>query len=203
MSLHQSRTIRIVSLLVSIGASAATSFADVIVSNLAEPLRSSTPIGNNPNPVPTPELTPWYWAAQSFVTDENEYQLQSVEAIVGDGSDDPAPVVVAELRADNDGEVGALITTLSAPVVSGPPAARTFIPDASVTLQPHTAYWVLLGVESPGDGTFFWSYAYTNDTTGPGSLFLVRRCPRFRGNLAIWDGLSLLPTGEWIARLRR
>lgn len=154
---------------------AATAFcslasADVLVSNLAEPFRSSTPIGNNPNPVQTPEETPWYWATQSFVTDNATYTLVSVDAIVGDGSTEPAPVVIAELHVDDGGEIGALIATFTAPDVSGPVAARTFSPNRTVLLQPGTTYWFVLGSEAPGDGTFFWSYANSNEFVGPGFL---------------------------------
>src|SRR5690242_13269266 len=64
----------------------------VLVSNLSEPFRGATPIGNNPNPVPPPELTPWYWGAQSFQTNNLPYQLTSIDAKVGDGSMVPVAV---------------------------------------------------------------------------------------------------------------
>jgi hypothetical protein len=149
-----------------------TAHADVLVSNLSEPLRDSSPIGNNPNPVPPPPPADpiWYWAAQSFLPDANSYSLISIDAIVGGGSTNPPPVVVAELHSDNAGLVGNLITTLTSPSVSGAPSARTFTPDSPVTLSASTKYWFVLGSQAPGDGTYFWSYAEGNGQVGPGAL---------------------------------
>jgi hypothetical protein len=146
--------------------------ADVLVSNLSEPSSDRSPIGNNPNPADPPEGpgAPWYWGAQSFLPDNNSYSLISIEAIVGDGSSSPAPVVVAELRNDSAGLVGSLITTLTAPSVSGAQSARTFLPDNPVTLLANTPYWFVLGSQAPGDGTYFWSYALGNGAVGPGSF---------------------------------
>jgi hypothetical protein len=143
------------------------------VSNLSEPLRDASAIGNNPNPVPpptAPDEPNWYWAAQSFLPDDNSYSLVSLDAIVGDGSTNPPPVVVAELHSDNSGLVGSLITTLTAPDMSGPPSVRTFTPDNPVTLSASTKYWFVLGSQAPGDGTYSWAYAEGNGQVGPGSL---------------------------------
>ena len=142
----------------------------VLVTNLAEPLRYATPIGNNPNPVDPPEGSgaPWYWAAQSFKVDDFPRQLVSIAARVGNGSAAPAPVVVAELRADNGGTIGDLIATLTAPDVSAPPSAVEFTPTGAVTLDPQSSYWFVLGSETPGDGTFFWEYINSAFAAGPG-----------------------------------
>lgn len=177
MSFRQSCSTRIFGFLVFFGASAATSVADVIVSNLAEPLRASTPIGNNPNPVPPPDDGPWYWGAQSFVTDEVSYRLVSAEVMVGGGSTNPAPIVIAELWSDDQGTLGTLITTLTPPDVSGGISPQSMLPESPVTLEPNTAYWVLLGVQNPGEGTFFWSYANSNEDIGPGVLFWYGAAP--------------------------
>jgi T5SS/PEP-CTERM-associated repeat protein/autotransporter-associated beta strand protein len=144
----------------------------VLVSNLAEPLRYATPIGNNPNPTAPPEGEgqPWYWGAQKFTNDGQSHQLVSIAAKIGGGSSDPAPVVVAELRADSGGVMGDLITTLSAPDLSGDVADRELTPDAAVTLTPGADYWVVLGSQSPGDGTYFWQYANSNFAVGSGTL---------------------------------
>lgn len=144
--------------------------ADVLISNLSEPIRSATPVGNNPNPTPLPNNLPWNWAAQSFTTDNAEYDLVSVEAVLGEGSVDPPPVVVAELHAEENGAIGAFIVTLVAPDVSGPASARTLVPLTPVILAANTTYFLVLGSQAPGDGTFEWSYAGTNDTTGSGAL---------------------------------
>jgi hypothetical protein len=37
-------------------------------------------------------------------------------------------------------------------------------------LLANTAYWFVLGSQSPGDGTFFWHYAEGDDFVGPGLL---------------------------------
>jgi hypothetical protein len=144
---------------------------DVLVSNLAEPVRASSPMGNNPNPVEPPDNSVyWYWAAQSFTTDANPYALISIEGTLGEGSVDPAPVVIAELYADDGGAMGQLIATLTAPDLSGPLATRTFIPAIPITLEPNTTYWFLLGSQTPGDGTFLWTYANSNNFTGSGAI---------------------------------
>ena len=147
---------------------ATTTSQSVLVSNLNEPLRGATPIGNNPNPVDPGE--PWNWAAQSFQSDNQQYSLASIDAVVGNGSTAPLPDVVAELRADDAGTIGALIATFTAPDVSEPASALTFLPNGAVTLEANTQYWFVLGSSNPGDGTYFWQYAEGNAFTGPGSL---------------------------------
>jgi hypothetical protein len=143
----------------------------VLVSNLTEPFRGATPIGNNPNPVPPPEMTPWYWGAQSFQTNNQPYELTSIDSIVGDGSMVPLAVVDAKLySADNAGEIGTLLTTFTAPSMLGAVSARTFLPDSPVTLAPNTMYWFVLGSQAPGDGTFYFQYANTALFSGPGFL---------------------------------
>lgn len=143
--------------------------ADVIVNNLAEPLRATTDIGNNPNSMAPPSGVPeWSWAAQSFSTDAMSYSLTRIDIIAGDASANP--VIVAELRADNAGTIGALITTLSTPVFDGSPSPKLLTPDAPVTLDPSTTYWVVLGSQAPGEGTLGWSYAGSNMFVGVGSI---------------------------------
>ncbi|MDA1179125.1 MAG: hypothetical protein O2931_10060 [Planctomycetota bacterium] len=149
-----------------------TTGQSVLVSNLSQPVRDATPIGNNPNPADPVGLpvTPWYWGAQSFQTDNQQHALASIDAMVGGGSNAPLPVVVAELRTDNEGVIGDLITTFLAPGVDGPDSARTFAPVLPVTLDPNTKYWFVLGSEDPGDGTYYWSYAEGNASEGNGVL---------------------------------
>ncbi|MCC7087484.1 MAG: hypothetical protein IT427_20970, partial [Pirellulales bacterium] len=143
----------------------------ILVSNLTEPFRGSTPIGNNPNPIPPPDQTLWYWGAQSFQTNNQPYELTSIDTIVGDGSMDPLAVVDAKLySADNAGEIGTLLTTFTAPSMLGSASTRNFSPDSPVTLAPNTFYWFVLGSQAPGDGTFYFHYADTSLFSGPGSL---------------------------------
>jgi hypothetical protein len=134
--------------------------ADILVSNLSEPFRASTPIAN-----------PEYWGAQSFHTVGFGVVLDSIEAIVGNG--DGPPSVVAELRratgplGEIDTTAGGLLTTFTAPDMSGATSVRLFTPNSPVTLDPTTKYWFILGADS---GTYDWSYANTNFYTGPGML---------------------------------
>lgn len=145
-------------------------YAEILVSNLAEPERAATPIGNNPNPTPPPDMGPWYWAAQSFTTDDATYILDSIDAIVGEASDAPPPEVFAALFEDNAGEIGAYIANFSNPDMSGAHSARTFVPFGTITLQPLTTYWFVLGVYDPGTGTYFWYYSDTDNFSGTGVL---------------------------------
>jgi hypothetical protein len=97
--------------------------------------------------------------------------LDSIEAIVGNGAN--SPDVVAQLRkADINGDIdvtaGGLLTTFTAPDMSGATSVRTFLPDSPVTLLASETYWFLLG--SSNAGTYDWSYADTNLSTGPGVL---------------------------------
>ena len=123
--------------------------AEILIGNLHVGIRDSTLLAS-----------PEYWAAQSFTTDDTEYSLDSVRAMVGNGLDSPA--IVAELRDDSvSSEVGSLVSTLIAPDVSGAISARTFLPSGAVTLTSNTTYWILLGVSN--SGSFEWSYAVPED----------------------------------------
>lgn len=148
----------------------------VVVTNFAEPLRATTDIGNNPNPaMPLSGAPEWSWAAQSFRTDAAAYPLIRID-IIG-GNEAANPVVVAELRADSAGQIGALITTLSHSSFLGPPSPRTLTPDAPVTLDPDTTYWIILGSQAPGDGTLGWSYANGNASVGVGMIAAYASSP--------------------------
>ena len=133
---------------------------EVLVSNLAEPLRFATPISN-----------PEYWAAQSFVADGRYSRLDSIDAYVGDAMGDPT--VVAELRYhDSSGAIdltpAGLVATFTAPDVSGPAAPQTFVPDLPVTLLPNGGYWFVLG--GTASDSFNWGYAETGLWEGAGTL---------------------------------
>ncbi len=146
-------------------------FADILVSNFAESERAATPIGNNPNPNEPPDMGPWYWAAQSFVTDSNTYALESIEVIAGEASDAPPPEIFAALYTDDSGTIGSFIGNFTVSTdLAGAHSARAFIPFDPITLDPDTKYWFVLGVYAPGDGTYYWYYSATDDFTGPGTL---------------------------------
>ena len=153
-----------------LGVFVAASSAEVIVTNLAEPLRATTDIGNNPNPVkPPPGVPGWSWAAQSFTTDATSYSLTKIDMIAGNAA--AKPIVIAELRADDGfGQIGPVITTLSTPSFDGPLGPKTLLPVTPVTLAPSTIYWVVIGSQAPGDGTFGLSYANTNNSEGVGII---------------------------------
>ena len=136
--------------------------ADILVSNLSSPYKSTTPIGN-----------PEFWGGQSFLfaTPDPVY-LMSIDAIVGNGAG--APAVVAELRSsvgpsfEIDNSVSGLLATFTSPDMSGPTSIRSFAPNSSVVLMPNTVYWFTLG--SANGGTFDWDYADGPATTGFGVL---------------------------------
>jgi hypothetical protein len=144
----------------------------VLVSTLSQPFRDNVPIGNNPNSQPPPPGSPfWEWAAQSFTTDNHSYILHSIDAVVGNGA--ASPVVVSELRKDDglkeiDSTAAGLITTFTAPLVSGAHSVRTFTPNSNLNLEPNTTYWFLLGAS--GSGTYDWSYIEGASYTGPGTI---------------------------------
>ncbi len=132
--------------------------ADVLVSNLAEPMRDAS------------VLNALDWAAQSFETDGSEYTLMSISAIVGD---DTGVGAFAELRASDingnlDPTPAGLITTFTVPDLSGPFSTRVFTPDSVVRLAAGTRYFFVLGGSGPGEVQ--WSYAEGNGSTGPGTL---------------------------------
>ena len=132
--------------------------AVLIVSNFAETLRDATPIAN-----------PEFWAAQSFATDA-EYALTSIAAQIGNASGDPDAVIELRLGTADDIDLspGGLLTTFSVPDLSGAIAARTFTPNASVTLAPGTFYWFLVGTNTGG---FDLGYSQSDHmTTGPGAI---------------------------------
>ena len=109
----------------------------VVVDNLAEPFRAATPVAN-----------PQYWGAQSFSSDAQHRRLTSVTAIVGNGGD--SSDVVAELRkSDASGNIDqsaeGLLTTFTAPDITGDLTARIFAPDSNVFLNPGAKYWFILG----------------------------------------------------------
>lgn len=133
------------------------SLAAVLIDNLAEPLRGDT---NFP--------TYSRWAAQSFVTDGSSYTLTSIETPLGIFSG--SPTIVAELRADSGSQpTGTTLTTFTlGSVPSGTPSVVTLTPDSSVSLDPTTTYWLVIGLS--GTGSFGWSYAQGNNFIGPGSF---------------------------------
>jgi hypothetical protein len=139
------------------------SFGDVVVSNLSEPVRAPTPIGNT-----QPDE---FWATQSFITDGMTYDLDSIQARMGTATN--SPTAVFELRKDTgansiDLTIGGLVTSFTAPDLTGLNSVRNLLPTSSVQLDPNTKYWFVAGVTN--NGTFEWEYANTGSFSGPGSL---------------------------------
>jgi hypothetical protein len=137
-----------------------TSRGDVLFSNLNEPQRDYSPI-------------PEYWAAQSFTTDGQPYLLRSIQALIGNASDDPD--IVAQLFTSDDGFfIDDLLTEFTPPPLGVEHDAYTFVPEQDVLLDPNTVYWFVVGARS---GSFDWSYEDSEigggaNTFGAGSLVL-------------------------------
>lgn len=130
--------------------------ADVLVDNLAQPLRGISTITND------------LWAAQAFVTALDAVRLDSIEIPIGLA--EGAPNIVAELHADAGlAQVGAYLGSFVLPAVSAGALQTELLPVVPmVALYPGTTYWVVLGVASAG--SLGWSYIEGNASTGPGSL---------------------------------
>ena len=131
-------------------------FAAVLVGNLDQPRRDGTGIP-----------TVLGWAAQSFVTGASGELLSAIDVLVGQR--DGSTAIVAELRADSAFGPGALLSGFSVPLLpAGTPQPVSLTPSIAWALAPDTTYWLVLG--TTGAGSFGWSYAQGNVTTGPGSL---------------------------------
>lgn len=151
-----SKTLIVSAALAASLSSASTAGATDLVNNLDQPTRSM-------NVLPTDG-----WAAQSFATDGASYALSSVQVLLGNLTG--APSIVAELHTGDAFNPGATLAAFSiAGVPIGSPAPVTLTPIRSVTLNAGTNYWLVLGASTLA-GTFTWSYAQGNVTTGSGSL---------------------------------
>jgi hypothetical protein len=133
--------------------------AGILLSNLAEPERDFNTLDH------------LLWASQGFETDANGYTLTDIKAIVGDASGSAG--AFAQIRGstpsgDMDTSAAGLLSTFTVPSLIGPHSARTFTPTSLVTLAPSTRYYFELG--ATGTGSYEWSYAEGNGSTGPGSF---------------------------------
>ncbi len=126
--------------------------ADILVSNIGEPVRDTTVIENA------------LWAAQSFVNDGSVRRLSSIRAVIGGESGSAG--AFAELRRGTTS--GTIVTSFVLPGLAGPPGARTLTPLGLTVLDPGETYWLVFGAAGPGG--FGWSYAEGNSQTGPGAL---------------------------------
>ncbi len=133
-----------------------SSEATVLLSNLAEPTRDATDISLE------------QWAAQAFITDGTSHDLSWIDVLLGNLSE--SPTILAELHADDgSSSVGSLLTTFVIPSIPATdPELRRLIPVSAIALSPNTTYWVVFG--ALGQGSFGWSYAEGNASTGPGSF---------------------------------
>ncbi|MBY0399561.1 hypothetical protein K2X89_04655 [Myxococcota bacterium] len=133
--------------------------AEIVVSNLAVPVRAFNTISGTD------------WAAQSFDTDAQTYELQRVAARVGaevGSSGAFVEIRTATPTGEMDTSPGGLVGTLVPPSLAGPRSARDFVPAAPITLAASTRYYLLFGATGPG--TFEWSYAEGDASTGVGSF---------------------------------
>lgn len=137
---------------------AASGSATVLLSNLEEPEKAYNDISST------------LWAAQGFWTDGRAYTLLDVRAPVGNETGPVAPF--AELRkADEFGNMDTspegLVATFTTPSMEGARSIRVFTPNGLVKLAANTKYYFVLG-NLEGDGTFEWSYALGNNSSGNG-----------------------------------
>jgi|GEM_PF-3985409 len=147
--------------------------ADTLFSNLAEPLKSATPIAD-PATSPLPPEIAVYWAAQSFIVGSTPFTVTSFEIIAGESIGSLS--AFAELRkADAPGifgeidfSAGGLVDTLTVPDLTGANGVRSFSLSGPVALDPSTKYWLVIGNST---GAFEWGYALGNGQTGPGTIF--------------------------------
>ena len=129
--------------------------ADVLVDNLLEPQRDTTPVESG------------LWAAQSFITAGGPVTLQSIELWLGLRVADPALTV--ELRADSAGGPAAALAAFGLPSLSAGLTQIELLPSVpQINLAAGTKYWIVLGVSGPG--SFGWTYAEGNNQAGPGTL---------------------------------
>ncbi len=93
--------------------------------------------------------------------------LSWIDVLLGNPLEDPS--VVAEFHSDDGtGNVGAFLFNLQAGIIPGAPGPVRLSPTTTIDLDPNTSYWVVLGVET--DGSFEWSFADGDGSTGPGSF---------------------------------
>lgn len=130
--------------------------ADILVDNLAQPTSATSVLPR--------EL----WAAQSFVTAGNAVRLNSIEMPMGLAVGGPS--IFAELHADAGLlQVGATLATFALPALASGALQLELLPAVpALELAAGTTYWVVLGVV--GEGSFGWSYALGNASSGPGTL---------------------------------
>ncbi|HNQ87566.1 MAG TPA: choice-of-anchor R domain-containing protein [Verrucomicrobiota bacterium] len=129
-----------------------------IVNNVYEPSSLGQPI------------SPSLWQAQPFAMGDMPWGLGAIGAVVGSVSGNPA--VIAQLRCADpvtDAVGLEILTTFRIPDLSGPPSLRVFGPLSPVNLNPHTAYYFLLGVGSD-DGAFIWNATSSPNHTGQGEI---------------------------------
>jgi len=135
----------------------AAAHADLLIGNLDQPVRFPAPLAND------------FWYAQSFLTPAGgPLRLDLVTVRVGQVVG--APNVIAELRADNAGSPGGMLTGFSfGPFGAGPTQNEMLTPLSPLMLAPETTYWLLMGVN--GAGGFDWDYAQGNGASGSGSFY--------------------------------
>ena len=142
---------------IALGTITAAAQADVLIDNVAEPIRGITILGTA-----KPDIL---WAAQSFST-PSPVRLDTIDVLVGLATDKPD--VVAELRSGSDPSGPALATFIVPALDPAGPTAATLTPDAAVVLKPGEAYWLVLGCATTG--SFGWAYAEGNGYVGKGSF---------------------------------
>lgn len=115
--------------------------ADTIVSSL------------NNTPVSVISFSPGSWAASSFQTDNEHWNLSSVTLLLGRGGFSSSTANL-RLYSDAGGQPGVSLANLGTLTLSGDssPSLATFTLAGGLTLDPATTYWIALGNTSPNQG---------------------------------------------------
>jgi len=131
--------------------------AQPLIDNLGEKTRAATVLGTV-----KPDVL---WATQSF-SSPTRYTLVSIQTILGNAVD--GPDAIAELRS-GDAPTGPALVSFAIPALAEASLEIvTLAPNAPITIEPDTLYWLVLGPATIG--SFEWAYANGNNYAGTGAL---------------------------------
>ena len=135
---RKSKALRVVVLLAVLAGAAR---ADTIVSSL------------NNTPVSLIGFSPGSWAASSFRTDNQYWNVSSVTLMLGRGGFSPSTTNL-RLYSDAGGQPGISLMDLGTLTLSGSSELSlvSFTLAGGLTLDPSTTYWIALGNTSPNQG---------------------------------------------------
>jgi hypothetical protein len=117
--------------------------------------------------------------AQGFKTGDRDWNLTSIDAVLGGFNPGGTFAVSAVLAAsttnakgDDVPEVSNPLATFLVPTIDASFTTLRFTPTASFVLKANTEYWFVLTVTAAGGAPFEWQYTYDTalDPTSEGSL---------------------------------